>query len=60
MTKTPPRYPYIELMFAKQAKTGRRGEPEPSSACLLAYITAQATTSNAPPYITTHETDERG
>lgn len=59
MTKTPPRYPYIELMFAKQAKTGRRGEPETSSACLLADTIERTTTSNAQPYITTHGPSER-
>ena len=63
MTKTPPRYPYIELMFSLNGQ--RRGRPRtpdmnPPPACLLAYITARATTNNAPPYITTHETDERG
>lgn len=30
------RYPYIELMFAKRAKTGRRCETETSPTCLLA------------------------
>lgn len=63
MTKTPPRYPYIELMFSLNGQ--RRGRPRtpdmnPPPACLLADTIERTTTSNDPPYIATHETDERG
>ena len=70
-----PRYPYIELMLAKRAKTGTVPHipREPAPACLLAYITARATTGATPRHTSRctrrtsvderrdarHETDER-
>lgn len=48
------REPYIELMFGKRAKTGRRGETRDTLRLLACLITVRMTTEYAPPYSPTH------